>query len=64
MFVCGALQIAFVSAYGTVAAVRTPTAVAWLLPFVGVVWVLVIYNNWRPIWSVLRVWLGSAKGDA
>lgn len=54
MFICGALQIAFVSAYGTVAVVRPQTAFAWLLPFVAVVWVLVIYNNWRPIWTVLR----------
>lgn len=55
MFICGALQIAFVTAYGTLAAVRTDQAVDWLLPFIAVVWILVIYNNWHPIWTGLRV---------
>lgn len=49
MFICGALQVAFVSAFATLTAVRPETAFAWLLPFVGVVWVLVLYNNWAAL---------------
>ncbi len=54
MFICGALQISFVGVYGGLAIARPQTAVAWLLPFVAVVWVFVIHNNWRPIWTVLK----------
>lgn len=54
LFICGAMQIVFVSVYGTWAVLNPHSAFAWLVPFVVVVWVLVIYNNWRPIWAVLR----------
>lgn len=49
LFVCAALQIAFVSAYATWAILQPREAFGWLLPFVAVVWILVIYNNLGPI---------------
>lgn len=54
MFICGALQLVFVSVYGTWAAIRPDDAFGWLGPFVAVVWMLVLYNNWPAIRAGIR----------
>ena len=54
MFLCAAAQIAFVAVYGTWAALRPEAAFGWMLPFVVVVWALVLHNEWRAIAAGVR----------
>ncbi len=56
MFICAALQVAFVSAYGTWAVVRYDAALQMMPSFIAVAWALILYNNWRPIWEYVRTW--------
>ncbi len=54
VLVCSALQIAFVVFYGAWALFRPAAAFEWMLPFVGCVILLVIYNSLDPIREALQ----------
>lgn len=52
LFICGTLQVVFVTAYGMLLLLRPNAAFPMMPLFVGGVWVLVLYNNW----AVWRLW--------
>ena len=56
LFICAALQVAFVTAYATWAATSYDAAIRMLPVFIAVAWGLIVYNNWRPIWAYVRTW--------
>lgn len=56
MFICAAAQILFVGMYGMWAILRPEDARATLPVFIATAWVLIVYNNWRPIWAYVRTW--------
>jgi hypothetical protein len=54
VLICSGLQIMFVTLYGAWAMFRPEEAFGWMLPFVGVVLALMIYNEWEPISDAWR----------
>jgi hypothetical protein len=48
----------FVTFYGAWAAFKPEAAFDWMLPFVGTVLGLMIYNEWEPIRDAWQNWRG------
>ncbi len=54
MFICAAMQIAFVAMYGTWALIRPEAAFEWMPPFTVAVIALVLHNEWQAIAAGVR----------
>lgn len=54
LVICSVLQGIFVTAYGMWYALKPDSALSFLMLFIAIIWLLVIYNNWLTISTVLK----------